>query len=464
MVAFAWAVMLAGIAVCADAAEPATAAPAPAVAPAVAVPTAPAATPSTAAPAAPGETGVNTNRLGVAPPSMLKSKTGGEVVGPNRRPKRPKRRLTKEQRELIEDDRALSSMKPNEVVIRVGDETISMGALSEMAELQLRSRKMPAMEISPEEFETMMRQLISRRMIELGNRFAAHSMLAQEAKKQGVVVPGVEIDRKRAEAYEAMEKNGKQAWMQIYKKPDSYFEHELTNSLYLAKFRETKIVPSVRVTDADVKKAMADRVATNEWFLVYNAQQKRLMEEHRAKILSGEEDFAKVADDFSNCDSSMDEGVWGTFTEENLPPELWKVAVSLPLNTLGPVVETPVSFDMMKVTKRNYPIGVRPDADGVKPVSYNISHIMRDKKLPLPLLTPETARELVQKTREKEAIIEVEKRLRETVEVESFLPLKVGIRKRPPLPKQAPKVAPTASGEAKPEEETEEMAPKTETK
>ncbi|MBQ7188121.1 MAG: peptidylprolyl isomerase [Kiritimatiellae bacterium] len=446
MVAFAWIVMLAGSGVCADAAP-------------AAAPTAPAVAAPAAAPAAQAEAGVNTNRLGVAPPSMLKSKTGGEVIGPNRRPKRPRRKLTKAQRELIEDDRALASMAPGAVVIRVGDETISMGALSEMAELQLRSRKMPAVEISPEEFETMMRQLISRRMIELGNRFAAHSMLAQEAKRQGVAVPDVEINRKRAEAYEAMEKNGKQAWMQIYKKPGSYFEHELTNSLYLAKFREKKIVPSVRVTEADVKKAIADRVATNEWFLVYNAKQKLLMEEHRAKILSGEEDFAKVADDFSNCDSSMDEGVWGTFTEENLPAELWKVAVSLPLNTLGPVVETPVSYDMMKVTKRNYPIGVKPDAEGVRPVSYNISHIMRDKKLPLPLLTPETARDLVQKTREREAMIEVEKRLRETVEVESFLPLKVGIRKRPPLPKPAPKAVPQAAPKAEEAAKADASAP-----
>lgn len=349
------------------------------------------------------------------------------------------------QKPAPEPNELMPDLKPEDAAVTVEGETLKWGALLEMAALHVKRMRLPPSitELTPEERQSMMNQLTMRRVYELAQRFAAKAMFAHEAKRRGAkLLPETVADMER-QVFNKLTLDKADALIAAYKKPDSFFSHEFTNSLYILAFRDQIVRPGIKVTYADVKKAMARVDATNALYAAENEAERRSMLEHREKIVKGEENFATVADEISNCDSSLYDGVWGTFSKEKLHPNLWNAAVALPLNELSQVVETEYSFHILKVTAKQYPVGTREGAEGVEPVSVTISHIERDKKQPIPVLNEADTRKKLIEVRTKVEMARRERRLRERVKVESPLQIDLSMKKKPakkaePVPEPVP--------------------------
>ncbi|MBP5510783.1 MAG: peptidylprolyl isomerase [Kiritimatiellae bacterium] len=354
----------------------------------------------------------------------------------------PSRRRKRKQEEEV----ALPDLKPGDAAVTVEGETLTWGALLEMATLHVKRMRLPPSigELSEEDRQSMMTQLTMRRVYELAGRFAAKAMLAHEAKRRGAKLIPETVESMERQVFNKLTLNKADAMIAAYKKPDSFFSHEFTNSLYILAFRDQIVRPSIKVTDEDVKKAMARVNATNALYVVENESERQSMLRHREKIAKGEEDFAVVADQISNCDSSLYGGVWGTFSKEKLHAKLWEAAVALPLNELSQVVETEYSFHILKVTAKQYPVGTKEGAEGVEPVSVTISHIERDKKEPIPVISAEETRKKLIEVRTKVEMAKRERKLRETVKIESPLKIDLSMKKKSA---QKSKIVPITPGE-----------------
>ena len=339
----------------------------------------------------------------------------------------------KRKRKSAEDEVTMPDLKPEDAAVTVEGETLTWGALLEMASLHVAKMRLPPSisELSEEERKSMMTQLTMRRVYELAGRFAAKAMLAHEAKRQGAKLLPETVESMERQVFNKLTLNKADAMIAAYKKPDSFFSHEFTNSLYILAFRDQIVRPGVKVTSEDIKRAMARVNATNALYVAENEAERQSMLKHREKIAKGEEDFAVVADEISNCDSSLYGGVWGTFSKAKLHPNLWNAAVALPLNELSQVVETEYSFHILKVTAKQYPVGVKEGAEGIEPVSVSISHIERDKKEPIPVLNEEETRKKLIEVRTKVEMAKRERKLRETVKVESPLKIDLSMKKNP---------------------------------
>lgn len=178
--------------------------------------------------------------------------------------------------------------------------------------------------------------------------------------------------------------NSKPNFLSVTNDSRSYFSFALTNSILANAYVEQVIKPSIKVLPQDIAQERERRQKYNLSVPATNALICAEMRELRQKIVSGVKDFGEAAEEVSDCGSSVEGGVWGTFSRDEIAPALSKIAFSIPLNQLSEVIETPKSFDILKVTSYEYD----EDENG-KPITnvidkVNISHIMRDKAIPYP--------------------------------------------------------------------------------
>lgn len=73
--------------------------------------------------------------------------------------------------------------------------------------------------------------------------------------------------------------------------------------------------------------------------------------ELKAKITAGE-DFAKLAQQHSNCPSGQNGGDLGTFGPGQMVPEFDKVVFSAPVNEVQGPVKTQFGYHLLEVTQR----------------------------------------------------------------------------------------------------------------
>jgi len=81
------------------------------------------------------------------------------------------------------------------------------------------------------------------------------------------------------------------------------------------------------------------------------AAQKTKAEKVRAELLAGG-DFAALAREYSSCPSKERGGDLGTFGQGQMVKPFEDAALSQTLNEIGPVVETPFGYHIIKVTER----------------------------------------------------------------------------------------------------------------
>jgi len=109
--------------------------------------------------------------------------------------------------------------------------------------------------------------------------------------------------------------------------------------------------------------AAADQVGASHVLIAYQGatrakpnvtrtkeQAKKLAEQVAARIKKGE-DFAKVAQELSDCSSKSKGGDLGTFTRDRMTPAFSQAAFALKVGEMSGVVETPFGFHVIKRTQ-----------------------------------------------------------------------------------------------------------------
>ncbi len=83
------------------------------------------------------------------------------------------------------------------------------------------------------------------------------------------------------------------------------------------------------------------------------AAKKAEIEGYRKQLLEHPEDFAKIAEEHSDCPSGKKGGDLGTFQHGQMVPSFDKAAFSQATNAIGPVIESPFGYHIVQVLEHN---------------------------------------------------------------------------------------------------------------
>lgn len=283
----------------------------------------------------------------------------------------------------------LPDLKPEQPLITVNGEPISWGAVRAHAELLVSEVRIPH-GVTPQEFEEAHDSLLMRRVYTLGRHHILKTLLAQEARRQGIVLTPEEVAAKDKEVMDKIRISRKQQaerYLKVFQAPGSFYFYDLTNSLLLAHLEKDVIRAAIKVTESDIDAALEKRQQKNREMAEANAKMRPKLEALRKQILDGTLTFADAAFTESDCDSSYDHGEVGSRAVADLQPAMVNALTNLAPGALSEVVETPYSYHILKLNKLNHGFKKEGEKGSAPVVSINFAHIMLEKKEPLPPLT-----------------------------------------------------------------------------
>lgn len=318
----------------------------------------------------------------------------------------------------------LPDLKPDDPLITVNGTSISWGSMRRYAELLTNDFELPA-GVTAADFEEQRNNILLRHVYKLASSFIAKTVLAQEAVRHGLKVDDATLADKQKQLADQIRKSGpgKEAYVKEITRPGSFLWYEVKHALLVSHLTQKVIRPSVKVTNAEARQYRKDRKKENAEIVAYNKSLRPKAEKLLASIKSGEATFAEVAFQESDCDSSLDYGEWGIIKREQLRPELAEVAFNMKEGTLSDVVETPYSFHILKLNKKNTGF-LREGEKGPAPVvSVNLAHIMLEKKELKPELTVEEARRELLDSRTQQAVTDIRVKLVKEAKIETPLNL-----------------------------------------
>ena len=318
----------------------------------------------------------------------------------------------------------IPDLKPDEPLITVNGTSISWGSMRRYAELLTSDFELPV-GVTAADFEEQRDNILMRHVYKLASSFIAKTVLAQEAARHGLTVEEAALADKQAQLATQIRKSGakKEAYVKEITVPGSFLWYEVKQALLVSRLTQEIIRPVVKVTDEDVKQYQQERKKENAEIVAYNQSLRPRAEKLLATIKSGEATFAEVAFRESDCGSSVDYGEWGILKREQLRPELAEVAFNMNEGALSDVIETPFSFHILKLNKKN-PGFLKAGEKGPAPViSVNLAHIMLEKKELKPELTAEEARNDLLESRTQQTLADLRIKLIKEAKIETPLKL-----------------------------------------
>ena len=196
------------------------------------------------------------------------------------------------------------------------------------------------------------------------------TLLQQEAKAQGVAPADQEVDRQVAA------RKGQFPNEEAYKKAlqqtgltEATLRQQTREQIAAQKYVETKVVPSVKVTEQATKEFYEqnkEKIHSPErlhlrHILIGAAQQATPADKAKAKAkaedllkqIQGGADFAKLAQASSDDPSSKaNGGDLGWISPGQTPPTFEKAAMALKANQVSPVVESPFGYHIIQLLER----------------------------------------------------------------------------------------------------------------
>ncbi len=315
-------------------------------------------------------------------------------------------------------------LKPDDPLITVNGTSISWDSMRRYAELLTNDFELPA-GVTTAEFEEQRDNILMRHVYKLASSFISKTVLAQEAARNGIKVEDTAFADKQKQLAEQIRKSGpgKEAYVKEITRPGSFLWYEVKHALLVSRLTQEVIRPAVKVTNAEVKQYQKDRKKENAEIVAYNKSLRPRAKKLLALIKSGEATFAEIAFQESDCDTSLDYGEWGIIKREQLRPELAEVAFNMEEGTLSDVVETPYSFHILKLNKKNTGF-LRDGEKGPPPVvSVNLAHIMLEKKELKPELTAKEARKELLNSRTQQTVTDLRIKLVKEAKIETPLKL-----------------------------------------
>jgi|Deesub1362B_J571_1020462.scaffolds.fasta_scaffold10155_2 parvulin-like peptidyl-prolyl isomerase len=249
------------------------------------------------------------------------------------------------------------------IVARVNDEVIFLSDLDEAVEetLQKMGMRNPIGAMDKRELRkarsAVLEQLIERKLLE------------QEAARRGIQISDEAVE----EAVEAYLRSKGLTKEQLYLRlareriPIERFKERFRKELRVARLLNREIRDHIHVSEEQIRayyESHRDKyhkpgrvriqqiVLLTRGYLPRDKREKRQqISDIREKILVGE-DFAKLAREFSEGPNAEKGGDCGYFQQGELMEELERVAFSIPVGEVSPIIETSVGFHLIRVLER----------------------------------------------------------------------------------------------------------------
>lgn len=257
----------------------------------------------------------------------------------------------------------VSAVPPDTPIAKVNGKTITRGELDAELNriLDMASRRLP-----PERVEQMKPRLAQQAL----DGLLLKTLLLQAVEEEQIVV----TDEDLAEAKEKFLKSLPEGMtlenvLQMSNWSAEEFERNLRTDLAINKLLEKHVENVEAPTDKELQEYYdenPDRFEQPEsvharHILIATAQtdteeakaaKKAKAEEVREKLLAGG-DFAKLAEEYSDCPSKNRGGDLGTFYRGQMVQPFEEAAFSQATNEIGPIVETPFGFHIIQVLEHD---------------------------------------------------------------------------------------------------------------
>lgn len=247
-------------------------------------------------------------------------------------------------------------------LVRVNDEL-----LTEKMAIDVLKRKMPKYAKASERQLKLMCQSLAPAIV---SEFIKHVLFKQEAQKAGVVVPESEVD-KVLSACEKSLPEGMTLEEALKKKGLTLatMREKIKEDLMIPMLLQNKFGEKFKPTDEELNRfyeenpkifTVPETVSARHIFLKFSPEAtveskrelRKKMESLRRRLIDGE-DFAILAQEYSDCPSKVLGGALKPFPRGKMIKEFDDAAFSQKTGKLGEIVETRFGYHLIEVTARN---------------------------------------------------------------------------------------------------------------
>ena len=271
------------------------------------------------------------------------------------------------------------------VVVEVNGVKLTQKEVDEKATRTIESIKD---KVPPDQLEPF-KENIQQRIIE---DFVTRTLISQELDKTKIVIEEKEIDKALGEI-EAKVPQGMtlETMLQQSGMTMEEMRENIVFSLKANKLFETQINPDYTPTDAEIQKYYTDNKkkydvpetvhARHILIKVDEKDDEKTKGEKKVKIegirkqLVDGADFAKIAQENSECPSKDRGGDLGTFPRGRMVKPFEDAAFTQKVNEIGPVVETKFGFHVIQVIEHN-----QPKQKSIEEVKDTISETLQNQK------------------------------------------------------------------------------------
>ena len=313
----------------------------------------------------------------------------------------------------------LMNLRDDDIFLQVeGEPPIFWGDLRKFMDDMLDTRVGVLLSAGQKFDEKLKLSLYQQATGETLRKYLGMSLIAQEARRNGIEVTSAEIDQKVAE----LEKRRK--------KPYRFEYYLLTNSVYQMAYVEKVLKPKIEVPHFAITNLIARRHAWNLSIPSTNAAIKAQIETVRKKIVDKEISFAEAASEYSDCpDCSTEDGNCGTWYENDDPedrdPEMLKAVLSMSVGEISSVFDTPEAFHFVQIVSKYVPTKKARDEEN-EVASVDVKHISMDKLLPKEEFNEDTAKEFLLKRRIGRILYDKQRELMKTAQIRCVIPVLYG--------------------------------------
>lgn len=283
---------------------------------------------------------------------------------------------------------------PQEVFLRMNDQVLTWGCVDAYIDqvLEISPLSFPPQATS-QDVEKILANGRIRAATSAANAFIRDWILVPQARDCGIGVSEAEIGVALTNSVKKVQRKHKSAVLAAIQDKESFFYRNQVGYLITKKYIDGVLSKEVTVSPDEIATAIRARNDQIGKAKEYNGTLRPRMEGWLREIRDGARDFGETAYEFSDCGSSADDGEWGEFEAEdnNLLQPLRDFIFADSTNVLSGVIETPYSYHIVKILKKEYDGGV---SKGV-PDRVKVAQIMLEKEDVPEILTEEGARRAV---------------------------------------------------------------------
>ncbi len=194
---------------------------------------------------------------------------------------------------------------------------------------------------------------------------ADKNMFMQDAKDLGITVPEEEIQAELEQIWSNPRFGGSEESFKEYVESQGFtmemVRRDIEDGLIFQKYLEEVIDPQIDVPEELMREAYKEPVSATVRHILLStqgqdpeekAETRKKMEKILERARSGE-DFAELAEEYSEDPGSKDEGgLYENFTRGQMVPEFDRVAFSEPVGSITDIVETQFGYHIIKILDR----------------------------------------------------------------------------------------------------------------